>query len=856
MNIHERNPAMQIGSIGVLLVLVALSVHAQAAELCRIDFEKGSPEIFTLTDAAITDAPGSVLGGDRSLVANFSQADGEWHEFLSTTEQVRFEPGHTYHVSFRYRVLDEGGKNTRFYSLLRSRSGGDMYGDFWLWKRESGTEGTIHRFFRVKEKSDWILILGVRHKGSILIDDVVVSRPERDFPGRGLAVKPGKTDLIERMTRLDQLRASDGLCQLLDDMLIVWCNEGAGNKIVDARAQYAAELKPDFVDWNECGPLAKDFGVRTSSGGPEYQEFYKMEGPEVWGSRNQRFLDNGFAESLDGTIIQDETWGEGGYFTCHNGDGWHEWFTTELIRRNADRLGMCQDNISCAPWSKGKGCFCKPCLTKFRGWLKSRYSVEELARFGITDIESFDYRERVAAYGLVGNEALEDPITREYIKFQFASQLGAWADVVERVKADHRQRGLAVPCYGNQIGAFGTTPFAVAIGAFCDVIEIEEVIGVKDSIPNWGWLYKMGRAGGHEQKPVWVRGPVYDDGKERTPQLSPLFWRVHHAEALANGGVRDISFGMNAPWTGDPATLDFIDSPEVRKVWKEYSELCDANRAVFTHRESMAQVGLVYSLPSTMFRRFYPLDIDDNNYFSRFDQTARLLAARHVPYDCMVFGHPELFPTAAAQLKRYRVLVLPSADALSDIQVKLLRDFAAKGGTIVKLGEIGARDENLNRRASNALAGLAVLDLEKDRDRALAVLRAANPVTADVPEKVTVNAWSSANGASVDLHFVSYGADLGKETWEPLKPFRASVKLPDGFRPDTARLLRFGSPAEELRFTVDSGVASVTVPAFEGYAVVSFAQKAKLDAANAAARKRREEDKALVKRLAQEKGLY
>lgn len=829
-------------------------VHAELMH--KIDFEKGSPEIYSINGAQITNVPGSVLSGDRSLIADFSNADDEWHEFLTTSEQVRFAPGHTYHVSFRYRVIDEGEKETRFYSLLRSRSGGDKYGEFWLWKRETGAEGIIHRLFRIDEKDDWVLILGVRHKGAILIDDVEIRRCEGKAPGMGKPIKPGKTDLIERKSRLDMLRDSEGLRQLLGDMLIVWCNEGAGEKIISAREQYALELKPDFVDWNPCGPLAKDFGVRTSAGGPEYQEFYKMEGQDIWNVRMQMFLDNGFAESVDGTLIQDETWGEGGYFTCHNGDGWHEWFISELLKRNRKQLGMCQDNIACAPWYKGHGCFCKPCLTKFRTWLKSRYSSDELAELGITDVDKFDYRERVVTFGLIGNQALEDPVTREYIKFQFASQLGAWADVVERVKADGKQRGFSVPCYGNQIGAFGMWPFAVAIGEFCDVIEIEEVIGVGDRIPNQGWVYKMGRASGNDEKPVWVRGPVYDDKKERTPQLSPMFWRVHFAEALANGGVRDISFGMNAPWTGDPTTLDFIDSPELQKVWKEYSDLCDANRAVFTHRESLAKVALVYSLPTTMFRRFYPLDIDDNSYFSQFDKTAKLLDSEHVPYDCIVFGHSELFPTAVAQLKKYSILVLPSADALSDVQINLLKNFAARGGIVVKMDEIGTHDENLNKREIAALSDVAMLDLEKDRDKALSALRTASIVTADVPKDVTVNAWISAGGASVDLHFVNYGADLEKRTWNPVKPFKVSVRLPNGFRPDTARLLRFGKQPEELRFTIEKGVASVMVPAFEDYAVVSFAQKSKLDAANAAAQKRREEDKASVKRLAQEKELY
>lgn len=842
-------------TIAVLLAL-ACACPAQAGLLYKIDFETGPPDNCVLDGATVTDAPGSILGGAKSLLSDFSKAGDGWHEFLKTNDKIRLEAGNSYHVSFHYRIIDSGTPKTRFYSMLRSRSGGDQNGEFWLWNNRTGAQGIIHRLFHIDKKDDWDLILGVRHQGSILIDDIEISVCEKNLPGLGVPAKSGKTDLPDRKAALDRTRASEGMQPTLADMLIVWCNEGAGAKITNSSAQYARQLNPDFVDWNSCGPMATEFGVRTSDGGPEYQEFYKMEGPEIWNARYERFENNGFAESLDGTLIQDETWGEGGYFTCHNGDGWHRWFTEELLRRNGKYLAMCQDNIGCPPFYKGHGCFCRPCTQKFREWLRPRYSVKELAGLGIADLDTFDFRDRVLDYDLTGPRALDDPIAREYIKFQFCSQLAAWADVVERVKLDGKKRGFPVPCYGNQFGGYGSQPFAVALGQFCDVIQIEEYIRVKDSIPNGSLYYKMGRAGGQETKPVWVRGPVLAK-KDRAPELSPLFWETHLAEALANGGVRDISFGVNAPWTGDPSTLDYIDSPEVVNVWKDYSALCDGNRAVFTRRKSLAKVALVYSLPSTMFRRFYPLNIDDGDVFRRFDETSAWLDSLHVPYDCIIFGHPEFFATAAAQLERYSVLVLPAADALSDIQVSLLKQFVARGGKLLAIGDLGTRDENLNLRlVPSPLAGARIVDLASHRDEAAGILRNASLVITDAPKDVTVNAWLSANGSSLDIHLVNYGADLSNGTWNAGKPIKLDVALPSGFRFDAARLLQFGKPSQELKYSVRGSRVSITVPSLRAYAVLSLCNKAKLDAENAAAKQRREQDKANVKQLARDKGLY
>jgi len=843
-------------------ILAGLTVstlnRAGAAAVALLDFEQGSPSCYILDGASVTDDPSRVLEGKRGVQADLSGSDTEWNEFFRTTPEVRFQPGRTYHVSFRYRILDPGGKDTRFYSLLRSRSGGDLYGHHWLWTREKGGEGVIHRLFQVKEKSDWELIVGIRHRGAILLDSVSVYECDRDVPGYSLPVKSAGSSVPQASRRIDALRRKEGLSPTLADMLVVWCNEGAGAKISadPPRGSFAAQHDPDFVDWNPCGPMAKEFGVRTSRGGPEYQEFYKVEGAEVWESRYEKFGGNGFAESLDGTFIQNETWGEGGYFTCQIAPGWHGWFTDELLKATSNHLAVCQDNISCAPFNTGYGCFCPHCLAGFRGWLGSRYTASELRAFGIDDLPAFDYRERVCRYGLLGERAQGDPLTREYIKFQYAAQLLAWADVVERVKAAGAQKGLAIPVCGNQIGTFGMWPYASIISQFCDIVEIEEVITVGSDIPDWGVQYKMGRAGCHEERPVWVRGPVYAQGKDRTPQMSQLFWASHFGEALANGGVRDISFGMNAPWTGDPDTLDFIDSPEIQQVWRDYSSFCHDNRAILTRRESMARVALIYSLPTMMFRRYYPQQIDENAVFDEFHQAALWLDRSHIPYDCVIFGHPELFLTDVARLSRYDALVLPAAESLSDTQVDLLKRFAARGGTIIADGRLGIRDENDNVRSTAPLAGLRILDLKNDRSAAVEAMRGVTPLSVQGPDWISANVWRSAGGASLDVHLVNYGADLDAGVWKPLEQMTVEAELPAGMRFDSVQLLRFGASPRSLEFRRVGDRVRFAVPPFEAYAVVSICDSAAVLRENSDAARRRAVDRDAVRKLAVEKDLY
>lgn len=849
------------------LLALLLAGPTCAAQMHLIDF--GTPEsgLYLLEGASIVSAAENAVDGSRALKMDSRGSGEEWNEFFRTSGAVKFTPGSTYWCSFDYHVLDPGAKETRFYSLLRSPNGEDKYGSSWLWNREKGGKGTINRLFQVTERDDWQFIIGVRHEGAIAIDNVRIYRCDDTIPGADTAARSGPTRVHSMRSIIDEMRRQDKMDPVWREMLVVWCNEGAGMKISadEPRRRFAREHQPDIVDWNLCGPLAKEFGVRSTSGGPEYQEYYKFEGEEVWERRYELFGGNGFVESLDGTYVQDETWGEGGYFTCQVAPGWHDWFTEELIADTSNMFGVCQDNISNATFLRTNGCFCPQCLSQFRDWLKARYSNSELAQMGVGDVDSFDYRERVCRYGLVGERALKDPVTRDYIKFQHARQLEAWADIVRRVKLSGRERGVPLPVYGNQVNTFGLWPFASAIGQFCDIIEIEELISVGETIPDWSLNYRMGRASGSDEKPVWVRGPVHDSTKEKTPQLSPLFWEAHFGEGLANGGVRDISFGQNAPWTGDPTTKDFIDSPELHEVWKKYADFCHEYRAQLTDRKSLARVGLIYSLPSMMYLRFHALDINVSEPFDRFVAAARWLGEQHIPYDALIFGHTELFRTAVAQLDRYDVLVVPEGRALTDMQVDLLREFVQKGGTVIAGSAPGEFDENYNPRQAQPNIPALKMDLEADAPRAL---RDASMVRLTQGEKLKADPWLTCDGASVDVHLVNYGADLVAGVWpERETASHLVVRLPGGFSYSSIQFLQFGKPAQELKAQASVGVleegadavgqeVTLQVPEFEGYAIVSFQDAAKVGEANRAAAQRRAEDREHVKRVAHEMDLY
>jgi len=298
---------------------------------------------------------------------------------------------------------------------------------------------------------------------------------------------------------------------------------------------------------------------------------------------------------------------------------------------------------------------------------------------------------------------------------------------------------------------------------------------------------------------------------------------------------------------------DYMDDPEVYGVYRSYSRFTRANRATFSHRDSAARVAVVYSLPSMMFRRFLPLHIandGDDDAFGRFYRTLDQLEAWHVPFDALVFGHPEFHDDAAAlaRLGRYEVLIFPAAEALTDAQAQALREFAQRGGKLIVAAAVGTRDQDYNPRETSAVAGLPTLDWGGDRARA--ALREAAGVEIEAPETVTVNIWRSIGGRSLDIHLVNYDADVAEEIVNPAGPFAIRVRLPEGFSPSAGRCLRPDEPPVEVEVTAAGGWAEIMVPSFGVYAIVCLGDPAVREQANQAAAARRQQDRAAVRAAA------
>lgn len=758
----------------------------------------------------------------------------------------RTPPGRVW-VRVAYHI-EKGGVHGEVFRLRLVRPDGSllegprwMYGTDWAdvvdWSFEALREGAYSLRLSVPEG------LGIR------VERVVVRRPIGLVPRPWIATPRERAVPDPLVLRLEEWRA-ERLARALSDVLVVVLDEGGHEKVRSRSRQIFEELRPDLVDWSPFGAFGRSDGVRSTCGAMEYQEYYKAEGPPgLWERRYEEFTASGFARDICNTTPHGDMWAVGGYHMCHNGERWHTIFLDSIWRKALPRWeGFCQDNISQASFWWG-GCFCQGCERLFREFLRRRWSPEGLRALGVADIDAFSMREYYHATGLSGDEALLDPLVREHLLFQYKTHQDMWRDVVRTVKERERAAGRQTPVYGNQVGAGGHRPYAVVLSPYCDAVEIEHGGWIDSGIPRLAPAWAVAVASGGYDRPVWIRGGVFDRWvKPDTAMRGRAFWEVHMGEALARGAIRGMSLGLNAPFTGDPSRPDYIDFPEVYGAYRAFSRMLRAERPAFTDSEPLADVGLVYSLASFIWTDFGPAGLLPYERFDSWLAAATTLEDLGVPYEAVIFGHPLLFDDSAhlERLARYKALLLPYTPCISDEQAGALERFADSGGLLLAEGKPFTRDECYNPLDRPALRARCI-PLETQRGREL--LMALSSMLVDAPPGVVAVPRRLSSGG-VAVHLLNYGCDPRSDEPAPVGPVRVVLRS-DRRDFDEGFLLRPGEEGREaLAWRLYGGELFIMVPEFATYAVAVVCNAAAWERERAAIEERIRCDREWVKRTA------
>lgn len=228
-----------------------------------------------------------------------------------------------------------------------------------------------------------------------------------------------------------------------------------------------------------------------------------------------------------------------------------------------------------------------------------------------------------------------------------------------------------------------------------------------------------------------------------------------------------------------------------------------ANEALIYGSESAAEVAVYYS-PRT--RDFVDqgkgggsaFQLGGAPFFGEYRRQTRDLLRRDIPFDLVAPG-----TLLEADKARYRWLLLPNVECVSDAEAAWLADFAQGGGLVACTQDSGRRDEWGSVRAVNALAGLDIHDageIESDLVQVLLKKSAARKLLAEI------RSGTDAGGAPFLLVPLVH-LKKGEMRDVPLR-----VRLPPGFTLLAVRATSPDAGEHVLPFQEASGYLDFTVP--------------------------------------------
>jgi glycosyl hydrolase family 42 (putative beta-galactosidase) len=597
-------------------------------------------------------------------------------------------------------------------------------------------------------------------------------------------------------------------------------------------------------------------------GSNEYQEtiHFHEEGAR------RLFWNNGIARDPTGQRVlskhynmEVEKWanmaGFNAFIVCNNGPRWsaiinYDWLTSPLLG-----YAISQDNIG-GPTSRigagGHGRYCDFCSAKFFHYLETEGKLPEFRReydhireyVQANLSEVLDQLPPKARFRGNADEAdllaalCAPPVMAEYQKFLYLSHLHNMTRYYGDAKLVARRAGRDYDVHGNQGGWFiGPNPYQVALADFVDTVWFESSgLSTYDVIQH-GWnnsagafRYQIGYAMTGGRKPFMSMTRF----AKHTADL------VEHemAEACAGGGVLFVR------------QTEFDEEPHLVELMTDYFQFRHDHRAIYTHagKRPHAQVALAYSVPTMMYRNYQTATSAPPN--SAMVGVARAMEEGHIPLDVVIFNHPEIHADRATldDLRRYKLILLPALECLSDGQIDLLTRYVRAGGTLGLIGSSGVRDEhNIPRsqaaeaiwrtagRVRDILPGenfSSIRAAQSDHTRRLTqtaidsvkiALEGDTILSGDLPRMLWVKTWKHDDGFAA-FHFLNYDIDFESGAVTPTQPVGLTVTLPDAIPSENANWLTADGKSQSVLMSVDGNKVSVTLPSIHVYGVLVIGQ--------------------------------
>jgi hypothetical protein len=568
------------------------------------------------------------------------------------------------------------------------------------------------------------------------------------------------------------------------------------------------------------------------------REFWQDRYPELWPPRSKYFPDpvlDANGEEVDDILeecAQRDIHGE----PCHalwiecpdrehwnwmmdrNNPVWREYLKAIIriqIDAGAHGIHFDESEVPLTSLQYG-GCFCDTCVRGFREYLQAMPEDDRPAELAGEDLSDFHYGDWLLKRGFdFKGRYASTPLFYDYTRFQERNITRYFRELADYAREYARSRGREVLISGNFFNLF---EHYYALEPSVDVI-VTEMRNTLWRQPEW-YRHAAGFARG---KPLVVAenpygGVVAEFVEGLKHGRSHDRFRQSLYEAAALGVNMSVPYGA---WMGSVIEDAFYAPHDLAA---EIQGFIADHEHLYGGDPTWAEVGVVYGIVSNARARSVvelPADNRENVMAEgdvlSFDRVSRILCASAQPYDVMFFPDGDLREDSLRvdDLMGYRTLVVPACDVLTAAQADLLEAYAAGGGTLVVLGELGAnlgdRTKEILTRPEVAVADAFGFELE---------LLPNGPQVRVVEGESDVALTLQRVDAGCALHFIRYDYDQEADRVPPLDRLVMDVRLPfevagvEGFSPEGSLTVEY-APA-------DAGAVRLTLRSVPLYGIAVF----------------------------------
>ena len=318
------------------------------------------------------------------------------------------------------------------------------------------------------------------------------------------------------------------------------------------------------------------------------------------------------------------------------------------------------DNFDLSP--EPESCHDRSCTLGFRRYLREKYSVAQRhERFGFENIDYVNPPQWNDSNRPGSMKVIFDPVIQEWIDYRCQVMADALRQMSLYAKSLNPEVAIEVNPHGIS-GANRTWEAA---------IDHSRILKWTDAFFT-------------ETDPV----PGYSDGQLLSRIRSYKLARKYGNILLTYIGGDPVAMAESLAFN---QTLGFVGGSPLAPSTKRYVDFYRQYRELFTGTHDAATVAVLRSYPSLTYDQ-------PRVQLSTILVEQALIQAR-IPFDLIFDEH-------LADFGRYRTVILPDTECLSDSQLAALRGYVSRGGGLVATGQAGLYDQWRRLRVESGLRGM------------------------------------------------------------------------------------------------------------------------------------------------------